>query len=81
MKQDREKASEGLRKLIQELWLKHQSGDESATGRIFWVDLPEPTEEEKRIMAENRANRKPVIIDENTLQSMMDAASEKLGGW
>lgn len=81
MKQDRIQAPEGVKQLMQELWLKHQSGDKSTNGRIFWVDLPEPTEEEKRIMAENQASRKPVIIDENTLQSMMYAASDKLGGW
>lgn len=81
MKQVRIKASEGVQKLMQEFWLKHQSGDKSVPGRIFWVDLPEPTEEEKRIMAENRANRKPAVIDENELQSRLDAANEKLGGW
>lgn len=81
MRQNRIQSPQGVKELMQELWLKYQSGDKLETGRIFWVDLPEPTEEEKRIMAENRANHKPVIIEENTLQSMLYAASEKLGGW
>ncbi|MDE6268272.1 MAG: hypothetical protein K2M04_04225 [Muribaculaceae bacterium] len=81
MKEERIQAPDGVRKLLRELWLKHLSGDKSGSGSIYWVDLPEPTEEEKRIMAINRANRKPVILDESELQSLLDNATEKLGGW
>lgn len=45
------------------------------------VDLPEPTEEDKQIMAANRANHKPVILEESKLQTLLDNATEKLGGW
>ena len=78
---ERIQAPEGIKKLMEELWLKHQSGEKSSKAQIYMVDLPEPTEEEKRIMATNRAARKPVILDENELQSLLDNASEKLGGW
>lgn len=81
MKQNRIQTTHGIKEVMHALWLKHHLGDQSASEHIFWVDFPEPTEEEKRIMAEYRANRKPVIFDEKTLQTMMVAASEKLGGW
>ena len=81
MEVERIQAPEGVRKLMQELWLKHQPGETSGGGNIYWVDLPEPTEEEKRIMAANRAARKPVIFDEAELQNLLDNASAKLGGW
>lgn len=78
---ERIQAPEGLKKLMQELWLKHHSGEESGTGRIYWVDLPEPTEEEKHVMAANRANSKPVILDEIRLQYLLYNSIDKLGGW
>ena len=81
MYEERIQAPEGVKKLMEELWLKHQSGNRQTSGRIFFVDLPEPTEEERRIMAANRAARKPVILDENELQSLLVNASDKLGGW
>ena len=81
MKQESIKAPHGVHKLMKQLWLKHQSGNKSASERIFWVDLPEPTEEEKRIMAAERASRKPAIFDDTELQNLLDSASEKLGGW
>lgn len=81
MSEERIQAPEGIKKLMEELWLNHLTGQKSITGRVFIVDLPEPTEEEKRIMAANRASRKPVILDENELQDRLDNASEKLGGW
>lgn len=71
----------GVKKLMQELWLKHQLGEKSSRAQAYIVDLPEPTEEEQRIMAANRAARKPVIFDENELHDLLDNASEKLGGW
>lgn len=81
MNEESIKSPEGVKKLMEELWLNHQSGKKPMPGRVFMVDLPEPTEEEKRIMAANRAARKPVIIDDNKLQNLLDNASEKLGGW
>lgn len=81
MNEERINAPDGIKKLMEELWLNHQSGGKQASGRIFLVDLPEPTEEEKRIMSANRAARKPVILDETELQNLLDNASGKLGGW
>ena len=81
MDKERIKSPEGVKKLMEELWLNHQSGNKLMHRRVFMVDLPEPTEEEKRIMAANHAARKPVILDETELQSLIDNASEKLGGW
>ena len=81
MKEEKIKTPEGIKNLMEELLLNHQSGGKRAHGHIYIVDLPEPTEEEKRIMAANRAVRKPVILDETELQSLLDNANEKLGGW
>ena len=66
---------------MQELWLKHHTGEESEAGRIYWVDLPEPTEEEKRVMAANRTNRKPIILDESKHQTLLYNSIDKLRGW
>ena len=81
MKEERIQAPDGVKKLIQKLWLKHQSGEKSESGSIYWVDLPEPTEEEKRIMTTSSTNCEPVILDETKLQTLLDNAREKLGGW
>lgn len=81
MNEERIQAPEGVKKLMEVLWLNHHSGNRQMPGCIFIVDLPKPTEKEKRIMAANRAARKPVILDETELQSLLDNASEKLGGW
>lgn len=78
---ERIQAPEGVKKLMEELWLNHQLGEKLSKAQVYMVDLPEPTEEEKRIMAANRAARKPLILDENELQGLLDNASEKLGGW
>lgn len=81
MEEERIQSPEGIRKLMQELWLKHRSGNKSCSGKMYLVDLPEPTEEEKQIMAANRAARKPVVFSEGQLQTLLNNASEKLGGW
>lgn len=81
MNEESIKSPEGVKKLMEELWLNHLSCNRQMPGRVFMVDLPEPTEEDKRIMAANRAARKPVILDENKFQNLLDNASEKLGGW
>lgn len=81
METERIKAPESVKKLMEELWLNHLSGDKPMPGRVFMVDLPEPTEEEKRTMAANRTARKPTILDENELQDLLDNALGKLGGW
>lgn len=47
---ERIQAPEGVKKLMEELWLKHQLGEKSSKAQVYMVDLPEPTEEEKRIM-------------------------------
>lgn len=75
------KSPEGIRQLMRELWVKHNRGQEKSSTTIFMVDLPEPTEEDKQIMAANRANHKPVILEESKLQTLLDNATEKLGGW
>ena len=81
MIEERIQAPEGVKKLMQKLWLKHHSGEESGAGRIYRVDLPEPTDEEKHLMSANRANSKPVILDESQLQTLLYNSIDKLGGW
>lgn len=71
----------GVRNLMAELWANHVNGVRQNSCRVFMVDLPEPTEEEKRIMAANRANRKPFILDEETLKGTLLNAVGELGGW
>lgn len=67
--------------LMKVLWHNHQAGLNSTAGRVFMVDLPKPTEEENRIMAANRANRKLMFIDENELNNTLMNAVGELGGW
>lgn len=81
MEAERIQAPEGIAKLMEELWLNHQSDCMQVPGRIFMIDLPEPTDEEKRIMASNRTTRKPEILDETELHNRLANASENLGGW
>ena len=81
MKTERIKSPEGVRNLMAELWDNHVNGVRKNSCRVFMVDLPEPTEEEKRIMSANRANRKPFVLDEETLKITLDNAVGKLGGW
>ncbi len=81
MKIERIKSPEGVRNLMAELWANHVKGGKSGSSRVFMVDLPEPTEEEKRIMAANRANRKPFVLDEEVLKTALENAAGKLGGW
>lgn len=78
---ERIKSHEGVRSLMAELWANHVKGRKSSSCRVFMVDLPEPTEEEKRIMAVNRANRKPFVLDEEVLKNTLENAIDKLGGW
>lgn len=66
---------------MKKLWLEHQCGNKPAARRVFIVGLPEPTEEERRIMAANRAGRKPVVMDEDRLKAALQNAVGKLGGW
>lgn len=81
MKSERIKSPEGVRNLMAELWTNHVNGVGQSSCRVFMVDLPEPTEEEKLIMAANRANRKPFVLDEETLKGSLDKAVGELGGW
>ena len=81
MKTERIKSPEGVRNLMDELWANHVKGIKSESSRVFMVDLPEPSEEEKRIMAANRANRKPFVLDVETLNTTLENAAGKLGGW
>ena len=81
MKTKRIKSPEGVRNLMAELWTKHVNGVGKRHCRMYMVDLPEPTEEEKRIMATNRANRKPLAMDEKTLKTALEKAAGELGGW
>lgn len=64
-----------------ELWANHVNGVGQRACRVFMVDLPEPTEEEKRIMAANRVNRKPFVLDEEILKNTLGNAIGELGGW
>lgn len=75
------KSPEGVRNLMAELWANHVKGGKASSCRVFMVDLPEPTEEEKRIMAANCTNRKPFVLDEETLKGSLDKAIGELGGW
>lgn len=81
METERIKSPEGVRNLMAELWANHVKGGKANSCRVLMVDLPEPTEEEKRIMATNRANRKPFVLDEEILKGSLDKAVGKLGGW
>lgn len=81
METERIKSSEGVKNLMAELWANHVNGVGQSSCSVFMVDLPEPTEEEKRIMAANRANRKPFVLDEETLKGSLDKAVGELGGW
>ena len=81
MIEERIQAPEGVKKLMQELWLKHHTCEESGAGHIYWVDLSEPTGEEKHVMAANRANSKPVNLNESKLQTLLYNSIDKLGGW
>lgn len=78
---ERIKSPEGVRNLMAELWANHVKGGKASSCRVFMVDLPEPTEEEKRIMAANRANRKPFVLDEETLKGSLVKAVGELRGW
>lgn len=78
---ERIKSPEGVRNLMSELWTNHVNGVRQSSCRVFMVDLPEPTEEEKRIMATNHAIRKPFVLDEDTLKGSLDKAVGELGGW
>ena len=78
---ERIKSPEGVRYLMAELWAYHVKGGKANSCRVFMVDLPEPTEEEKRIMAANCTNRKPFVLDEETLKGSLDKAIGELGGW
>ena len=75
------KSPEGVKHLVQELWEKHRRGERTASAPVYMVELPKPTEEEKRIMAINRANRKPIVIDEEALKTAVEKAVRELGGW
>lgn len=81
MEIERIKAPEGVIKLMEELWSKHQTGEHTCGGRAYMVDFPEPTEEEKRIMAENRSAQKPLVIDIEKLQEALVKVGDKLRGW
>ena len=59
-----------------ELWRKHQAGEKTEPGRAYMVDFPEPTEEEKRLMAAYR----PASLAEQALRDALEKAAEKLGG-
>lgn len=81
MKTERIKSPDGVRKLMAELWAEHTSGNRSGGCRMFMVDLPEPTEEEKRNMALNRTAGKPFVINVQDLTAALERAADKLGGW
>lgn len=67
MEHQRIKSPDGVKRLMTELWANHVKGARQNPCRVFMVDLPEPTDKEKRAMAANRANRKPFVLDEETL--------------
>ena len=75
------KYPESVSLLLENLWVNHIKGNKFLHGGVYMVDLPEPTEEEKRIMAANRASRKPLIMDEETWKTALEKAAGELGGW
>lgn len=76
---NRVSSPDGVKKLIEELWLRHQSGKPLNDSNIFFVDLPEPTEEERVQMRCNRAER---VVGNLTINpSDLNEAVDKLGGW
>ncbi len=81
IKNDIIKSPEGVRNLMAELWANHVIGMGQSYRRVFMVNFPEPTEEERRIMTANHKNRKPFVMDEDTLNTALENAAGKLGGW
>ncbi len=70
---------EGIRRLMQEIWERHQVGHPQSPNNIFFVDLPEPTEEEKEEMRRNRAERAAENMQINS-HDLIHAVN-KLRGW
>ncbi len=69
---------EGIRSLMEDIWLRHESGVPQRENNVFFVDLPEPTEEEKEEMRRNKEERLACNeIDEKALLKSV----EKLRGW
>lgn len=70
---------EGVSALMRELWECHTRGEKAAANNVYFVDLPEPTAEEREQMRRNRAERpNPNIpIDEEALRT----AIAKFYGW
>lgn len=40
-------SSEGISKLVVDLWIRHKAGLKQPGNNVFWVDFPPLTEEEK----------------------------------
>ena len=70
---------EGVSALMRQLWERHKRGEKTSEGKVYYVDLPEPTAEEREQMRRNRAERpNPIFtIDEEALRK----ALEKFHGW
>ncbi|MCM1141957.1 MAG: hypothetical protein NC453_25585, partial [Muribaculum sp.] len=71
---ERIKSPEGVSSLMRELWERHQRGENSARGKVYFVDLPGPTKEEREQMDKNRAEKpNPHIpIDEAALKAAIE---------
>lgn len=80
MKTGRIKSPEGVKAILAELWRNRLAIDKSVPGHAYMVDFPEPTEEEKRLIAANRAASRPVVINEDALREVLEKSGEKLGG-
>lgn len=78
MEIERIKSPDGIRNLMAELWKNHIAR-KNGPCRVYMVDLPEPTEEEKRIMAANRVQGNTYTLEE--LKESLQKAADKLGGW
>lgn len=74
-KGQRIKTPEGVSKLMQELWLRHQTGSEKPQNNVFFVDFPPLTEEEK---AEIEAKKKAEL---KAAKERDDKPDDLYGAW
>ncbi len=70
---------DGVSALMRELWERHNRGEKVTANNVYFVDLPEPTAEEREEMRRNRAEHPnpDAIINMEAIKN----AVEKLRGW
>lgn len=59
------KTPEGVAKLLEELWIRHQAGLNQPKNNIFWVDFPPPTDEEIEASQRYITNQKSKHAEED----------------